>query len=337
MKMPVTIKEIAKVAGVSHTTVSRALNDNPVISADTTQRIQELARKMGYVPSAVAQSLRGRKTFTVGMVVTSLDDPFFGRVVGGVEQVARAANYSVFLSTSHNQPEQELAVVESLYRRRVDAIIITSMRVDSVYHQELDNMDVPVVLINNQTEGEFHHSVAVDDVQGSQAAVEHLLQLGHRRIGYVGTPNHPRSNRERFDGYRRAHEHLTIPLDQDLALTSTGSDFVERGRTALTGLLEAGATAAFCYNDLTAVGLMTACRERRVRIPEDFSIVGYDDLELSSYVTPSLTTVHQPRLRMGKLAMQMTLDLLNQKSVRLQLLPCDFVERESTAAPRDRV
>jgi len=189
--VPVTIKDIAKAAGVSHTTVSRALNGNPAISAETTTRIRNLAQQMGYTPSAVAQSLLSQQTWTIGMVITTIADPFVAQVVQGVEQVAQAADYSVFLTSSHNNPQQELAVVETLQRRRVDAIIVTSSRVGSLYSSQLDQIQVPIVLINNQEEGEYLRSVAVDDEQGSQLAVEHLIALGHRRIGYIGTINRP--------------------------------------------------------------------------------------------------------------------------------------------------
>ena len=182
--MPVTIKDIAKAAGVSHTTVSRALKDNPAISVKTTKRIQQLAQQMGYTPSAVAQSLLSQQTRTIGMVVTTIADPFVAQVVEGVEQVAQVANYSVFLTTSHNNPNQELAVVETLHHRRVDAIIVTASRVGSLYSSQLDQIKIPIVLINNQEEGEYLHSVAVDDMQGAQLAVNYLVELGHRRIGY---------------------------------------------------------------------------------------------------------------------------------------------------------
>ena len=130
--MPVTIKDIAREAGVSHTTVSRALKGNPAISAETTAKIQKLAQQMGYTPSAVAQSLLSQRTLTIGMVVTTIADPFVVQVVEGVEQVAQSAGYSVFLTTSHNNPDQEIAVVKTLHRRRVDAIIVTSSRVGSL-------------------------------------------------------------------------------------------------------------------------------------------------------------------------------------------------------------
>lgn len=329
--MPITIKDIAKAAGVSHTTVSRALNSNPVISLETTERIQQLAREMGYVPSAVAQSLLSRRTHTIGMVVTTIADPFISQVVEGVEGVAREAGYSVFLSTSHNLPDQEVAVVETFQRRRVDAIIVTSSRVGSLYSSQLDQIKVPIVLINNQEPGGFLYSVGVNDLQGAQLAVEHLLALGHRRTAYVGAVDRPKSNERRLAGYRYALELAGLTFDPALVLAPKADGDLERGASVLDTLLISGATAVFCYNDQIAIGLLIACRQRGLHVPSQLSVVGFDDIEPALYTTPPLTTIHQPRIQLGQLAMRMTLDLLNGQKVQDQVLPCELVVRESTS------
>ncbi|MBN1218730.1 MAG: LacI family DNA-binding transcriptional regulator [Anaerolineae bacterium] len=326
----VTIKDIAKAAGVSHTTVSRALKGNPVISPETRARIQILAREMGYTPSAVAQSMRAQRTHTVGMVVTTIADPFVVQVVEGVESVARAAGYSVLLCTSHDDPDQEIDVVETLHRRRVDVIIVTSSRVGSLYPERLGQLRVPIVLINNQSEGQYLYSVAVDDVQGAQLAVEHLLKLGHRRIGYVGTNRRPRSSRRRLAGYEKALDQAGIEPDPALIPPPVSKADIERGAEALAHLLTTDATAVFCYNDLIAIGLLLACRQRGIAVPQQLSVVGFDDIESAQFVSPALTTVNQPRLQLGQLAMRMALDLLNRQEVQDQLLLCKLVVREST-------
>jgi LacI family transcriptional regulator/LacI family repressor for deo operon, udp, cdd, tsx, nupC, and nupG len=328
--VPVTIKDIAKAAGVSHTTVSRALNGNPAISAETTTRIRNLAQQMGYTPSAVAQSLLSQQTWTIGMVITTIADPFVAQVVQGVEQVAQAADYSVFLTSSHNNPQQELAVVETLQRRRVDAIIVTSSRVGSLYSSQLDQIQVPIVLINNQEEGEYLRSVAVDDEQGSQLAVEHLIALGHRRIGYIGTNNRPGSNRRRIAGYKAALRAAGIDFDPDFIINPTAQADLDRGQAGLSLYHSLRATAIFCYNDLMAIGLLMACRQHGVVVPDHLSVVGFDDIEAAQYVSPPLTTVSQPRLKLGQLAMKMTLDLLGKEDVHDLVLACELVVRKSS-------
>ena len=306
------------------------LNDNPVISPQTTARIQKLAKQMGYTPSAVAQSLLSQHTQTIGMVVTSIADPFIVRVVEGVESVAQQAGYSVFLAISHNDPDQELAVVKTFQRRRVDVIIVTSSRLGSLYSTELNQIQIPIVLINNQGEGKYLHAVTVDDKQGPLLAMNHLLELGHRRIGYVNTANRPKSSRQRLACYENALAQANIPFDPTLIVSPGAKGNFNRGQAALKPLLVAGATAVFCYNDLTAIGLIVACHQQGVAVPNDLSIVGFDDIEAGQYVFPPLTTVHQPRLRLGKMAASMALDLLAGKQVKDQILPCELVVRQST-------
>lgn len=327
--MSVTIKDIAKVAGVSHTTVSRALSGNPAISQKTTLRVRKIAQQMGYTPSAVAQSLLSQRTKTIGMVVTAISDPFVAKVVEGVESIAQAANYSVFLATSHNNPDKEINVVETLHRRRVDAIIVTSSRIGSLYSDRLAQIKIPIVLINNQEEGEYLHSVAADDIAGARLAVEYLLGMGHRRIGYVGSVNRPRSNQRRFLGYQVALQAAGIEPDPALTRPLNAENDLKLGRQALSLYLDAGATALFCYNDVIAIGLMTACREQNIIVPSQLSVVGFDNIEATVYVSPPLTTVSQPRFVMGQQAMEMTLDLLDGKEVADQILACNLIERQS--------
>jgi len=334
--MAVTIKDIARAAGVSHSTVSRALKGDPRISQETTERIQRLAEEMGYRPSAVAQSLVTRQTHTIGLVVTFISDPFIDRIVDGIEDQAARAGYSVFLSASHADPERELAVVETFHRRRVDGVIVLASRVGHLYSERLDELGVPIVLINSQAEGEYLYSVSADDRQGARLIVRHLIELGHRRIGYIGCTFRPPSSRRRWAGYRDALEDAGIPYDSDLVIVPETHQDVEGGRLGLKTLLEQGITAVFCYNDRTAIGAMLEARERGIDIPSSLSVAGFDDIEASWYVTPPLTTVHQPRLEMGRRAMQMLLDLLEGQFVSDVLLPCELIVRESTAPPADR-
>jgi LacI family transcriptional regulator/LacI family repressor for deo operon, udp, cdd, tsx, nupC, and nupG len=251
-------------------------------------------------------------------------------VVEGIERVAREAGYSVFLSSSHNNPVQEMIVAETFQRRRVDAIIVTSSRVGSLYSSQLDRMQVPIVLVNNQEDGEYLYSVAVDDIQGAQLAVEHLLALGHRRIGYIGAVDRPYSNRRRLAGYMAALEQAEISPEAALMLAAPARNDLERGAAALQPFRAAQATAVFCYNDLTAIGLMVAGQQQGLAIPQELSVVGFDDIEAALYVTPPLTTVRQPRLVLGELAMSMVLNLLAGQPAQDQVLTCELIVRGST-------
>jgi LacI family transcriptional regulator/LacI family repressor for deo operon, udp, cdd, tsx, nupC, and nupG len=335
----VSIEDIAQAAGVSHSTVSRALRDSPLISADVRAHIQRLAGEMGYTPNAIAQSLQMQRTNTVGLVVTSIDDPFLADIVKGVEAVARAAHLGVFLSASHHDPDQEIAVIETFHRRRVDGLLIESSLASSAYAERLARLGVPTVLINSQSESTAHmmHTVGVDDYSGARMAVEHLLGLGHRAIGYLGVGNRPRSNAMRFAGYRDTLLAAGAPFrDSAVVLPELGAsqlDDVAVGQALLPRLLDAQVTAVFCYNDMLAIGALLACRARGIAVPADLSVVGFDDVQLAQFMVPTLTTVHQPKVELGELAMQNLLALLAERPVDDAVLQPSLVVRASTAPP----
>lgn len=337
-RQEVSIEDIARVAGVSHSTVSRALRGSTLISVDVREHIQRLAREMGYTPNAIAQSLQTRQTSMIGLVVTSISDPFWGDVMKGVEEVARESGFSVILSASHNDPEQEMAVIETFHRRRVDGILVAASRITGNYKGRLNHIRVPTVLINSQAESEagLLHWVSVDDRKGAQLAVEHLLQLGHRSIGYLGISSRPRSNQQRLLGYQSALAAVSVPYYDARVVITPGDEAsheedIAAGRASLPRLLEAEVTAIFCYNDMTAVGVLMACREQGIAVPGELSVIGYDDIRMASYVTPPLTTVQQPKVQLGSLATQVMMDLLNNRSGRNHLLTPALMLRASTA------
>lgn len=342
MSSGVSIKDIAEVAGTTHSTVSRALRDSPKISDETRERVKRIANEMGYTPNAVAQSLQTNRTNAIGLVVTSIADPFFADVVKGVEEVAQPAGFSVLLNSSHNDPEQEIEVIETFHRRRVDGLLVASSRVGSNYVDRMSQIEVPVVLINSEAEEDsrFLHSVSVDDQDGIRQAVQHLIELGHRRIGYVGVRNRPLSNQRRKEGYLQSmrDEGLeprdawigTAPIDE----TETGpnSDVTAAGRVA-PDLIDAGVTAILCFNDMVAVGVLLACKNEGIEVPAECSVIGFDNIDISQYVTPPLTTVHQLKRKIGSGAMKMLHDLIEGDSVQNKVLKPEFVERQSTAPP----
>jgi DNA-binding LacI/PurR family transcriptional regulator len=330
--MSVSIYDIAKKAGVAPSTVSRALEDHPRIGATTKKRIQELAREMDYVPSTVAKSLATNKTLTIGMVLATISDPFMGRVVEGVEQVAIEAGFNVFISTSQNDRQREIAAIKMLQKRRVDGIIVIASHLFDQYPRFYGSSKVPIVIINEQKPGETMHFVTVDDVHGAQLAVEHLLALGHRRIGYVGVTNRPKSNQYRLKGYQDALEAAGIASDPALIFISdTIEDHAKGGEASLEPLLAAGATAVFCFNDTTAIGLLAACHKRGLSVPDNLSIIGFDDIDMAAYTMPPLTTIRQPRFELGQRAMHMMLALLAGQEPQNQIIPGELVVRQTTA------
>jgi len=332
---PASIKDIARLAGVSHSTVSRALRNSPLVNPTTTREIQGIARDLGYQPSAVARGLVTRKTRTIGVVVTTIADPFVSAVVIGIELAANDNGYSVFLANSNADPARETNVVHSFAERRVDGIVVTSSRVGALYTSLLSQMQVPIVLINNQHPGQFVHSVMIDNIQGSRQAASHLVYLGHRRIAYIGDQYGHQSDTERFEGYREALEKAGLPVLAELV--AHGDSTPEGGIVAMDKLLALAdpPTAVFCYNDMTALGVLRSAHVHGLRVPEDISVIGFDDLFLASYTQPQLTTVRQPMQRMGRMAMESLLKLMSgQPSGEPVKVPAELIVRESTAPPR---
>jgi DNA-binding LacI/PurR family transcriptional regulator len=340
--MAVSIKDIARVAGVSYSTVSRALSDSPRVNRQTKAHIQRIAAEMGYLPSAVARSLVTRRTNTLGVVVTTITDLFFAEVIHAIEETALKHSYNVILTNSGGCPERELAALRSLRERRVDGIILISGCTSKETFCAEEGMDIPIVIINNAYREHIGHSVEVDNAAGSRDAIRHLLALGHRRIAHIAGPAREWDAVERLRGYEEALQAGGLAVDPDLIVP--GDNRPEGGIASMQQLLALPVrpTAVFCYNDATAMGAMRAARSSGLRIPDDLSIVGFDDIDLAPYFEPPLTTVAQPKRKMGEMAVEMILKLLsdarqpgqsNQATVKDCVLPSRLVVRASTAAP----
>ena len=338
--MRVSIKDVAEAAGVSYSTVSRALSDSPLVKAETKARVQRLAQEMGYSPDAIARSLVTQKTRTVGVVVTTITDPFVAEVVEGVEDMAQANDYTVILTSmasAASEPARELAAVEMLRTKRVDSVIVTSSRVGALYLEHLERIGVPVVLVNNHNEqsGRYTFSVGVDNQHGGCLATAHLVQQGHRRVAYVSGPADHSDDAERLAGYRQALDEADIPFDPALVLR--GNSRLDGGAQALRRLagLATPPTAVFCYNDMTAIGLISMARRENLSVPKDLAVVGFDDIPLAAHIYPPLTTVAQPQRDMGRQAMDMALALMaagDDLAAPLSdiVVRCKLVVRESS-------
>jgi DNA-binding LacI/PurR family transcriptional regulator len=303
--------------------------------------VQQLAFEMGYSPDAQARSLVMGRTQSIGVVVTTITDPFIAEIVQAVEQTAHDCGYTVILATSSAEPEREIAAVEMLRSKRVDGVIVTSSRVGALYQEHLERLGVPVVLINSHQEhgGAYAFSVSVDNRHGGFLATHHLIDFGHRRIAFVTGPADHSDDLARLAGYRDALKLADLPFDPLLVVPGSGR--VDGGEGALARLksIQDRPTAAFCYNDMTAIGLIHAARRDNLQVPEDLAVVGFDDIPFASYVSPSLTTVAQPVQDMGKRAMEMVLDLLQvsedtNREISNVLVRGELVMRESTAANR---
>lgn len=331
--MPVSIKDVARAAGVSHSTVSRALADSPLIREETKWRVQRIAAEMGYYPNVAARSLVTKRTWTLGVVVTSIADPFVSEVVRGIEETALKAGYSVLLCQSNAEVEREIAAVRGLREKRVDAVIVSASRVGDLYLPLWEEIQVPVVLVNNEQASQRVHFVASDDAQGGRLAVEYLLSLGHSRIGYIAGPAANKSSASRLQGYREALRAAGIAPDP--RWVSQGNGRFEGGGQGLLPLLALSPrpTAVFCYNDATAIGALHFARQAGVRVPQELSLVGFDDIAVAAYTEPPLTTVAQHKYEMGRRVAEMALELVGGRSVENVILPTTLVIRGSCSGP----
>jgi DNA-binding LacI/PurR family transcriptional regulator len=331
---PTSIKDIARLANVSSSTVSRALQNSPLISRDTAERIQHIAKQSGYRVSAIARGLVTQRTKSIGVVVTTIADPFVSEVVDGIEDSCNDHGYSVFLANSNANPDRETKVVHSFSERRVEGIVVTSSRVGALYLPLLSEMRIPIVLVNNQHPGEFVNSILIENVKASAEITNHLIQLGHKRIAYLGDRYGYQSDTERFAGYRQALERAGLMFVPELVVHGDGK--CEGAAAAINIMMDLPnpPTAIVCYNDMTAFGAIRQLNTLNVHVPDDVSVVGFDDLFIATYMQPPLTTLKQPRRLMGRLAMESLLRLISGGCAESPTkVPAELIIRASTASP----
>lgn len=307
-----SIKDVAKLAGVSPTTVSRVLNRKMIVREETEERVWAAVEALGYRPNASARALITRQTASIGVVVRDICDPFFPAIVHGVTSIANENGYSSFLCNLATDPEKAF-YLRLVRENRVDGVIITTSHIPDeqvlLIHQE----GVPLVLINRQMDGVA--SICTDNETGGYEATCHLIELGHRQIAYIGVPPHVKSGIPRRNGYERALREHDLPLNPNLIVVEENS--ADGGYRAAMTLLACSekATAIFAYDDVMAIGAMRACQEKGLRAPEDVAVVGYDDIPLAAYVIPPLTTIRQAKYDMGMQAMQMLIKLIQEEDL----------------------
>lgn len=331
-----SIKDIARLAHVSHPTVSRALHDSPLVNAETAAKIRRIAEEQGYRASAVARGLVTRRTRTIALL-TMLDDPASAEVACGAEESATGLGYATFLVNAQEDPERELRVIENLAERRVDGIIVTSARASAQYLSLLKQLQVPIVLVNDHHPGEPVHTVSVANQEAIRAVLQYLIELGHRRIAYLGDHNSHRTDTARQTGYKAALARAGIALAPELIATCEGHSEAAIEATHELLRLHTPPTAVCCASDMMALGAMQAIRARRLRVPEDISVTGFDDLFFASYLVPPLTTVRQPLRQMGQMAMEILFKLMSgQEAPQQTKVEAELIVRGSTAKPPRR-
>ena len=297
---PSTIRDVASRAGVSTATVSRAMRGGPGVDPATRRRVEDAARALRYRPSGVARSLKLRATQTIGLIVTDIENPYFPLIVRAVEDAARERDYSVILADGRRDLVREVQSLELLAGREVDGLLIASAALTEHHRSWIDDRPCPMVIINGNSTSVDVPAVLSDNVTGGQLVAEHLLALGHRRLGYIGdTTTGNIAVEERLAGIRDAIEGSGAEVR-----VVEGDGRVEGAERAARDALERWpeTTALACYNDLSAVGALRGLRSGGLSVPGDVSVVGFDDIELAPYVDPALTTVRQSTEELGRWA-----------------------------------
>lgn len=328
--MAVNARDVARVAGVSVSTVSRALSRPDDVAPETREKVLATARGMGYRPNAAARSLITGLTGNIGLVVPDLENPFFASITKGVQSRARAAGYAVFIADSDEDPSLEAELARNL-AKQVDGLVMCSPRAPEALVAELGR-ECTMVLVNRRC-GDIP-AVTVDNREGVRQALVHLRALGHREIAYAGGPAGSWSNGERLQAF------LDVGAEHaDTRLVDLGhfQPYVSGGVAAADVAIASGATAVLAYNDVVAFGLLERLRQRGVRVPDDMSVVGTDNIAVSSLTSPALTTVGLPLVSCGRAAVDLLLSLVRDPGtppVHHHDLTVQLVVRGSTG-PRD--
>lgn len=331
-----TIKDIAKAAGVSITTVSRALNGYSDVNEKTRTKIKEIATQLNYSPNTLARSLVMQKTKTIGLLVSEMNrggvkDNFTYEILCGINDASAMIDYDLILFSTSTSKQKEKSYTQLCRERKVDGVIIQGIKTDDPYLQEVIDSDIPCVLIDIPVEGPSVGYVTTDNVLGGKKAVQHLVQLGHKHIAMINGHNRAFVSQQRLEGYRLSLMEAGIPFNWNY-IASGGFD-EEQARLVALSLLEKHPeiTAIFCASDLMALGVLKAASQLRINVPEQLSIVGYDDIVLSAYSSPPLTTIAQDKFLMGSEAAKLLAEILeDDNGNRKKVIETKLITRNST-------
>lgn len=324
-----TIKDVAKLAGVAVSTASYALNNVNKVSPATMKKVQEAARELNYFKNGFASDLKRTKTNTIALILRDLSGPFYSELIKGVQEVTTANGYDLIACSSVGGAQSTAA--KFLKEKRVDGAVILAHNITNDIILESAREGFPIVVLDRKLDHEFVYQVEVDNIHGGYAATEYLINKGHREIGYVSGPMNSHDNEMRFDGYMSALKDHGIQYQNKWKVSG---DFTREGGYRATKMLIAQRQlpeAIFYANDEMAIGGLQAFKENKISVPEDISIIGYDDIQLAEYVSPPLTTVRQPKYEVGALAVHVVFQALaKEDSVENYYnLSTEIVERKS--------
>ena len=325
----ITISDVARKARVSESTVSRVLNGTARVAESKRRAVEQAIEALGFQPNAFARGLATGRSQAVGVVTQAIDSPFYGEGMRGIERTLQDNGYTPVFMSGHWNSDDEERCIRELIQRRVDGLILFAGRLSAGRIAEFAQQ-LPIVVTGRSVDAPGVFSLAVDDTEGARLATRHLIELGHRRIAFIGGPRDHPDALARFNGYRSALDAEGLEFVSRLVLPGNFTE--EGGRQAGERLLALGErfTAVVCANDQTAFGLQLALYRRGLKVPDDVSVVGFDDLSSAAFFIPPLTTVRQPVDRMGELAAQALLVMIEAGTPSLSAPDVHLVVREST-------
>ena len=341
--MSPTLEEVAKLAGVSRSTVSRVVNDHPNVRPEVREQVWQVIHQVGYQPHAAARSLVTNRTQIIGMIIpeavtTLFTDPFFSLLLRGATDACNSHQYQLMLSLFTANADQQEIYQRILHSGYLDGTIVASASLDDPLISDLLRDRIPFVSVGRHPNKPVHY-VDADNVNGARMAVEHLIRLGHRRIATITGPLHMIAGQDRLSGYRQALEARGIPVEEELIVEG---DFTEAsGTVGMQRLLPVSPTAVFVASDMMAIGALKALRQAGWQVPQDIALVSFDDIPIASAIEPALTTVRQPIERMGSMAVEVLLTVLEASSeeeapAQRIVLPTELVIRASCGSALSR-
>ncbi|RXZ84002.1 LacI family transcriptional regulator [Paenibacillaceae bacterium] len=333
----ITIYDIAAKAKVSAMTVSRVINDTGRISEATRKRVKKVMREMNYVPNSMARSLVLQKSKILSLLITDITNPFYTTVARGAEDTAKRYGYRLLLGNSDEDYQKEKDYVDMILSTRVDGVLFAPAGDMSADHlQQLQQHRLPFVMLDREVPGIQSDTVLGDSKEGTRQLVQHLIALGHRRIALVGGSQDISTARLRQTGYREALLLGNLPIDEELILSVNYREFRDEALLDRMLELESPPTAIFAANNFLAVGIIASLRSRGLSVPDDISVVCFDDLGIASVLDPFLTVAAQPAYQFGEIGMQLLIERIEsgREETRNVILPPEIIVRRSSAPPR---
>lgn len=332
-----SIKDVARLAGVSTATVSRTLAEPDKVSESTRKKVHAAIQRSGYVRNELARSFRMQSTQTILVLVPDIGNPFYSLIIQGFEEVAQKHGYRLLLGDTQNNSERESEYLQSVMQRQVDGVISLIHTLPSILEFK-DGKPVPLVMVCEHQCDAAVSSIGIDNIAAAVLATRHLLDLGHRRIAFINGPAHTPLSKDRLRGYREALKAAGLTYDKNLVVR--GDFSLLSGERAAEALLDTKIkfSAVFAANDAMGIGAIKVLRARKLKVPEDISVMGFDDIEFAQYVEPPLSTIHQPRREIGRAAMLRMIAMLSGEGAApvQAVLGHELVVRGSTARLKSR-